>query len=62
MIIHFFFNLQTEDEALARALALSIMELDENADRNRRNETAAQRNTVPVGGSQQNNKDKCSLS
>ncbi|XP_073820934.1 AN1-type zinc finger protein 2A [Musca autumnalis] len=61
----------SEDEALARAIALSIMELDESNDRNRRNETAAnntqRRNntTVPVGGrdSQQGNgKDKCSLS
>ncbi|XP_037820484.1 AN1-type zinc finger protein 2A [Lucilia sericata] len=65
----------SEDEALARAIALSIMELDETNDRNRRNETAAaaaatntqRRNntTVPVGGNdqQQNSgKDKCSLS
>ncbi|XP_053957859.1 AN1-type zinc finger protein 2A [Anastrepha ludens] len=59
----------TEDEALARALALSIMELDENADRERRNQVAAnaavQSNaTVRVGGrdGQSNVKDKCLLS
>lgn len=59
---------QSEDEALARAIAISIMELDETNDRNRRNEAAdAQRRnnntTVPVGGQQQTSgKDKCSLS
>ncbi|XP_017477435.1 PREDICTED: AN1-type zinc finger protein 2A [Rhagoletis zephyria] len=60
----------TEDEALARALALSIMELDENADRERRNQTAVnaavQSNaTVRVGGRDEqssNVKDKCLLS
>ncbi|XP_036328502.1 AN1-type zinc finger protein 2B-like [Rhagoletis pomonella] len=60
----------TEDEALARVLALSIMELDENADRERRNPTAVnaavQANaTVRVGGRDEqssNVKDKCLLS
>lgn len=31
--IYFLFQLQSEDEALARAIALSIMELDETNDR-----------------------------
>ncbi|XP_075153993.1 AN1-type zinc finger protein 2A [Haematobia irritans] len=58
----------SEDEAMARAIALSIMELDETNDRNRRNETANQRRTnatVPVGGRDNQEgtaKDKCSLS
>lgn len=62
---------QSEDEALARAIALSILELDESNDRNRRNETNTdnpRRNnntTVQVGGrdgQDTNGKDKCSLS
>ncbi|XP_067626213.1 AN1-type zinc finger protein 2A [Eurosta solidaginis] len=58
----------SEDEALARALALSIMELDENADRERRNQAAANSSvhpTVRVGGQDgqsTNVKDKCLLS
>lgn len=47
----------SEDEALARALARSIQELDESHDRNRRNQQQ-QQETVPCGGS----KDKCLLS
>ncbi|XP_055375745.1 AN1-type zinc finger protein 2A [Condylostylus longicornis] len=46
----------TEDEALAHAMALSIMELDEQANRER---LARQQDPVPVT---QPSKDKCSLS
>ncbi|XP_037927502.1 AN1-type zinc finger protein 2A [Teleopsis dalmanni] len=62
-------NLQgnmTDDEALQRAIALSILELDESADRNRLNNSTAQHNaTVPIvrqNAQQTNDKDKCSLS
>lgn len=48
----------TEDEALAKALAQSIIELDETSDRNRRNAR-----TVQVGATTATaQKDKCSLS
>lgn len=50
----------TEDEALAHALALSIMELDESAERNRR--TAQQNQSVTTAGDSRNSKEKCSLS
>jgi len=46
----------TEDEALAHAMALSIMELDEQSNRER---IARQTDTAPVP---QPSKDKCSLS
>lgn len=51
----------TEDEALAHALALSIMELDEAAERSRR---TAQQNggTIATVGDPRNSKEKCSLS
>ncbi|KAH8385387.1 AN1-type zinc finger protein 2A [Drosophila serrata] len=55
----------SEDEALARALALSIMEQDDAAERNRQQQPQSQNNAqqVTVGGSQQGNaKDKCLLS
>ncbi|XP_030383463.1 AN1-type zinc finger protein 2A [Scaptodrosophila lebanonensis] len=61
-------NLQgnmTEDEALARAMALSMMEEEETADGNLRNDLANTAQRVPVGGrdaQQTNGKDKCSLS
>ncbi|EDW04048.1 AN1-type zinc finger protein 2A [Drosophila grimshawi] len=57
----------TEDEALAHALALSIMEEDDAATTggNRGNTSTstnnAQRATTTVGGQQANSKDKCSL-
>ncbi|KAH8412596.1 hypothetical protein KR009_003554 [Drosophila setifemur] len=55
----------SEDEALARALALSIMEQDDEADRNRQPPTPnnSQPVTVGGGGNQQGSaKDKCLLS
>lgn len=52
---------------MARAIALSVMELDETADRNRRNEAAEEQSnsTVSVDGNEsqsKSTKDKCSLS
>ncbi|KAH8249637.1 hypothetical protein KR032_011031 [Drosophila birchii] len=58
----------SEDEALARALALSIMEQDDAAERTRQQQQQPQsqnnaQQQVTVGGSQQGNaKDKCLLS
>ncbi|XP_017004117.2 AN1-type zinc finger protein 2A [Drosophila takahashii] len=54
----------SEDEALARALALSIMEQDDAAERNRQAPTANNAQQVSVGGASQqaNGKDKCLLS
>ncbi|XP_022226749.2 AN1-type zinc finger protein 2A [Drosophila obscura] len=54
----------TEDEALARALSLSIMEQDDAAEQERNRQAPAQNNApaVTVGGQQSNAKDKCSLS
>ncbi|EDW64785.1 AN1-type zinc finger protein 2A [Drosophila virilis] len=57
----------TEDEALAHALALSIMEQDDAANTNRRGATSAAntQRAATVGGrdsQQANGKDKCSLS
>ncbi|XP_055839405.1 AN1-type zinc finger protein 2A [Episyrphus balteatus] len=50
----------TEDEALAHALALSIMELDESAERSRR--TNQESPSITAVGGQRNSKEKCSLS
>lgn len=50
----------SEDEALAHALALSIMELDESAERNRR--TAQLNSTLTTVGDPRNSKEKCLLS
>uniref|UniRef100_A0A1B0C3H8 AN1-type domain-containing protein n=1 Tax=Glossina palpalis gambiensis TaxID=67801 RepID=A0A1B0C3H8_9MUSC len=62
----------SEDEALARAIALSILELDESNNRDHRNAVDAAQTqrpnnntSVPVGGRDNqptNSKDKCSLS
>ncbi|XP_017047613.1 AN1-type zinc finger protein 2A [Drosophila ficusphila] len=55
----------SEDEALARALALSIMEQDDAAERNRQAPTQNNPQQVAVGGAgnqQGNAKDKCLLS
>ncbi|XP_037710344.1 AN1-type zinc finger protein 2A [Drosophila subpulchrella] len=55
----------SEDEALARALALSIMEQDDAAERNRQAPTPNNAQQVSVGGAgnqQGNAKDKCLLS
>lgn len=55
----------SEDEALARALALSIMEQDDAAESNRQAPAPSNAQQVAVGGGgnqQGNGKDKCLLS